>query len=146
MLKYYVFLFLIVGIALFYVFIKDPCNQQLKTDFSDKYPSYEIVGSGASEGSPESVRCHISYRKPDSEEIYEDLWLYLKSRSGWKFSKIIETRQQDQSDGTDEAPPRNGDPEASTGGAELLHPSDRGSQYASHAYSKQFDRSRVQRI
>lgn len=132
MLKYYAFLFLIVGIALFYVFIKDPCNQQLKTDFSDKYPGYEILDTGASEGSPESVRCHISYQKPDSEEIYEDLWLYQRSRSGWKFSRILETRTKEQADGTDDERPRSGDPEASTGGAELLHHPDRGTQYASH--------------
>jgi len=100
MLKYYAFLLLILGIGLYYVFIKDPCNQQLRTDFSNKYPSYKILDSGASEGSPESVRCHISYRKPDSNQIYEDVWLYKDSGRGWEFSKIVESHKAEQT-GTD---------------------------------------------
>jgi len=96
MLKYYVFAFLIVGIALFYAFLKDPCNRQLRTDFSNKYPSYKILESGASEGSPESVRCHISYQKLDSEQIYEDIWLYLYADSRWKFSRVLETPKREQ--------------------------------------------------
>ena len=91
MTKYYVFLILIVGTALFYAFLSDPCNRRLKTDFSNMYPGYKIVDTGASEGSRESVRCHISYQKPDSEQIYEDIWLYRHSGSGWKFSRILET-------------------------------------------------------
>ena len=91
MSKYYAFLFLIFGIALYYVFIKDPCNNQLRTDFSNRYPGYEILDHGPSEGSRETVRCHISYRKPDSEEVYEDIWLYQDSGRGWEFFKILET-------------------------------------------------------
>jgi hypothetical protein len=90
MLKYFVLLFVVVGLALFYVFIKDPCNQQVKTDFLAKYPSYEILDSSPAEGSPESVRCHISYRKPDSEEIFEAIWLYMHTKRGWEFSKTLE--------------------------------------------------------
>ncbi|MBW2289414.1 MAG: hypothetical protein JRG90_16530 [Deltaproteobacteria bacterium] len=112
MLKYYIFLFLIVGIGLFYVFIKDPCNRQLETDFSNKHPSYKILNSGASEGSPESVRCHISYRKPDSEQIYEDIWLYQDSGRGWEFSRILVTGKTEQTDGDRDAGPRIGDAEA----------------------------------
>ena len=96
MLKYYVLLVLILGIALFYVFLKDPCNRQLRTDFSNKYPSYTILDSGAREGSLDSVHCHVSYRKPDSEQIYEDIWLYQDLGSGWNFSRILETRERAQ--------------------------------------------------
>jgi hypothetical protein len=99
MLKYYAFLALIVAIALYYVFIRDPCNQLLSTDFSNRHPSYKILSSGASEGSPESVRCHISYRKPDSEQIHEDIWLYQYSKRGWQFAKIIGTRELGPTDG-----------------------------------------------
>lgn len=112
MSKYYVFPILIVGIALFYVFVKDPCNAQLRTDFSNKYPGYEILNSGASEGSPESVRCHISYRKPDGEQILEDIWLYQDSGRGWEFAKIITTGRKEQAhEGRDEHP-RDDDREA----------------------------------
>lgn len=96
MMKYYVLLFLIVGAALFYVYLKDPCHQQLRAEFSDKYPSYEILNSDAVEGSPESVRCQISYRKPDSEEIYQDTWVYQDKGRGWEFSKILEAPESEQ--------------------------------------------------
>ena len=134
MWKYYLFLFLILGIALFYVYIKDPCNQQLRTDFSDKYPSYKILNSSASEGSPESVRCHVSYQKPDSEQIHEETWLYKHTGRGWEFSRILAPSAAEQTGGAHDERPRNGDREASTGGAELLQHPDRVSQYASHTY------------
>lgn len=96
MLKYYILLFLAAGIALYYVFLQDPCNRLLRTDFSDKHPDYEIVDSGSREGSTDSVHCHIYYKKPGSEQIYEDVWLYESSASGWNFSRIIETREMRQ--------------------------------------------------
>lgn len=91
MLKYYIALFLIAGAALFYIFLEDPCSNQLRADFSDKYPGYKILFSGSVEGSPDSVQCHISYQKPDNKQVYEDVWLYQNSDSGWKFSRILET-------------------------------------------------------
>ncbi len=96
MLKYYVLLFLILGIGLYYVFLQDPCNRQLRTDFSNKYPSYTIAFSRTEEGSPDSVHCHAFYRKPDSEQTYEEIWLYQNLGSGWKFSRILETPKREQ--------------------------------------------------
>jgi len=96
MWKYYIGLFLIAGIALYFVFITDPCNSQLGKDFSDKYPDYEVLYSGAGDGSPDSVQCHITYKKPDSDQVYEDVWLYLNAGSGWGFSKILQTQKKEQ--------------------------------------------------
>jgi hypothetical protein len=96
MLKYYIGLFLIAGITLFYIFLKDPCNQQLKTDFSNKYPNYEFLYSGAGEGSTDNVQCHVAYKKPDSEQIYEDTWLYQNLGNGWQFSRILEAQKKVQ--------------------------------------------------
>ncbi len=96
MLKYYVLLFVVVGLALFYVFLEDPCHQQLRTDFSAMYPSYEILDSGAAEGSPETVRCHITYRKPDGDQVYQDTWLYQRTDTDWKFSRILETQEKEE--------------------------------------------------
>ena len=98
MFKYYVLMFLVIVIASFYAFLKDPCNVLVKADFSDKYPSYTILDSGAAEGSPESVRCHVSYRKADSAQVHEDIWLYRYSGSGWKFSRILGTPEREQTD------------------------------------------------
>ena len=96
MLKYYIALFLVAGLVLFYIFITDPCNSQIRTDFSNKYPDYEILFSGAGEGSTDIVQCHISYQKPDSKQIYEDVWLYQDSGNGWEFSKILSAQKTQQ--------------------------------------------------
>ena len=94
MAKYYIALFLIAGAALYYVFLQDPCSQQLKADFSGKYPDYEIMVTGASEGSPNSVQCHVTYQKPDSDKVFEDVWLYQNLGNGWEFSRILRTEEK----------------------------------------------------
>ncbi len=91
MLKYYVLLFAVLCAALYFVYLEDPCHQQLRTDFSARHPSYVILDSGADEGSPETVRCHVSYRKPDGGQIYRDIWLYQRADTGWEFARIVET-------------------------------------------------------
>jgi hypothetical protein len=93
-LKYYVLLFIVLGVALFYVFVRDPCNQQVRDDFAARYPGYEILDSSPAEGSPERVRCQISYRKPEDEQIYRDTWLYLYAKDGWSFAKILEAGEK----------------------------------------------------
>ena len=93
MLKYYIALFLAAGVALYYVFLQDPCGQLVKADFSSKFSDYEILSTGASEGSTESVLCHISYLKPDSQQVSEDVWMYKKSAEGWAFSRIVKTAE-----------------------------------------------------
>ncbi|MAG34017.1 MAG: hypothetical protein CL908_24320 [Deltaproteobacteria bacterium] len=87
------FLLAIFMLAVFFVYIKDPCNQQVRTDFSNEYPSFKILNSGVSDGSPESVRCHVSYEKPASEQVYEDIWLYQHTDRGWEFVKIVDSRK-----------------------------------------------------
>jgi hypothetical protein len=96
MSKYYLLMVLVVGIALYFVYLKDPCHQQLRTDFSSKYPGHEILNAEALEGSPESVRCTVSYRKLASGEIFEDIWLYQDLGKGWEFLKIVRTQQKEQ--------------------------------------------------
>ena len=96
MLKYYIVLFLIAGGVLFYVFSQDPCNTLVKTDFANKYPGYKILSSGAGEGSPDSVLCHISYQKPDGKQVYKDVWAYQNSDSGWRFSRILGGNESEQ--------------------------------------------------
>ena len=89
MWKYYFILVLVMGAALYYVFSVDPCNRTLRADFSRQYPDYKILDSGSREGSPDEVQCHIRYQKPDSEQVYEDIWLYQNSESGWTFSSVL---------------------------------------------------------
>jgi len=94
MLKYYIALFLVAGIALYYVFTTDPCSSQLRQDFSARYPDYEFLYSGAGEASANNVQCHMAYEKPGSKDIYEDVWLYQNSGSGWEFAAIISSHEQ----------------------------------------------------
>jgi hypothetical protein len=96
MAKYYIVLFVILGIVLFYIFLQDPCNNMARADFANEHPGYEILDSVAGEGSPEKVQCHIYYKKPDSERIYEDVWLYQKSVGDWSLSSILETGKQEE--------------------------------------------------
>ena len=91
MAKYYFILVLIMGAVLYYIFLEDPCNNMVRADFSAKNPGYEILNSGAGEGTPDNVQCHIHYQKPDSEEIYEEVWLYQKVGSDWSLSGVLET-------------------------------------------------------
>ena len=96
MLKYYLFAIAIVGIALLYAFNADPCNKLVRTDFASRHPDYRILDSDAEQGSRETVRCRIAYRKPDSGRIYEDVWLYKNEKSNWRFSRVLETRTRDE--------------------------------------------------
>jgi hypothetical protein len=96
MAKYYIILVLILGGVLFYIFLEDPCNKILRADFSEQYPSYKILDSGSREGSPSEVQCHIRYQRPDSEQAYEDIWLYKNSGSGWVFSSVLVAQKKEQ--------------------------------------------------
>jgi hypothetical protein len=96
MVKYYFLLALVAAGFLVYVFLQDPCNQTLRADFSEKHPGYKILDSSAVEGSPESVSCHIYYKKPDSQQVYEDVWLYVKPDGEWQFSRILESGKKKQ--------------------------------------------------
>ncbi len=89
MWKYFALAALVVALAFLYVSMRNPCSMQVKADFSDKHPDYTLLDTGASEGSPESVRCNVSFQKPDSEQVYEETWLYRYSRQGWRFSRIL---------------------------------------------------------
>lgn len=95
MWKYYVLLTVVLVLGLYYVYVADPCRSQIRAEFSGQYPGYEILSSDAESGSPQSVRCRIVYKQPDSEQPHEQLWLYLNSDTGWKFSKVLEAPKGD---------------------------------------------------
>lgn len=94
MAKYYLLLGLAFLGVLLYVFLQDPCSNTLRTDFSTKYPGYEILDTSAGEKSTDSVQCHIRYRTPDSAQTFEDVWLYQDLGSGWSFSSILEEQKK----------------------------------------------------
>ena len=91
MLKYWVFMLVVLGALLVYSYFSDPCIGRVRRDFSEKHPGYEVVSSDAESGSAESVRCVISYRKPDSRQVHEEVWWYRNAGGGWALFKILET-------------------------------------------------------
>lgn len=94
MAKYYFLLVLIMGAVLYYVYSGDPCYKNVRGDFARQFPDYEIRGSGSAEGSPQSVQCHISYLKPDDEQVYKDIWVYENQGKGWIFSRVLVAEEQ----------------------------------------------------
>lgn len=96
MWKYYALLFVAVGLVLAYVYVADPCNRLLRTDFMKANPSYVILDSNAESGAPESVHCRISYKKPGDDLIYEDVWVYMYGETSWEFSGIAESGRKKQ--------------------------------------------------
>ena len=87
--KYYLILSVIFGALLFYIFTQDPCNNLFRANFASKYPDYKILDTGSLEGTPKTVQCRIYYNKVDSDQVYEDIWLYQNVGSGWEFSSIV---------------------------------------------------------
>jgi len=94
MAKYYFLLVLIMGSVLYFVYSEDPCYKNSRADFSRQFPDYKILDSGSTEGSPQSVQCHIRYSKPDNKIVYKDIWLYENQGDGWSFSKILVKEEQ----------------------------------------------------
>jgi len=96
MWKYYLIMFAVLVGVLWYTYEADPCNRLLRTDFARQNPAYELLSSEAHSGSPESVHCQISYRKPGDEGVYEATWLYGFQDKGWRFSRVVETEKPKQ--------------------------------------------------
>jgi len=80
-------------------------SQATIADFSNKYPSYTIRNFGAGEGDSgglgvvagsRNIHCYILYQKPDSEQVYEDIWLYQQLGTGWNFSRIVATNERNE--------------------------------------------------
>jgi hypothetical protein len=98
MAKYYLLLFAVVTLALLYAFVEDPCNRLVRMEFLEKHPGYVILASDAGEGSPESVRCQITYRSPQDGQVYRDVWLYQHESKGadrgWRFTRAVETERK----------------------------------------------------
>lgn len=90
MWKYYVMLFGAVALVLAYTYVADPCNRLLKADFARMHPGWWLLSSEAERGSPESVRCRISYRKPESPVVHEEVWVYHFRDTAWEFSRVAE--------------------------------------------------------
>jgi hypothetical protein len=90
MAKYYLLAIAVVGLALYYAYNTDPCNRLVRTDFASRHPDYQIIDSDPEQGSPESVRCRIVYRKPDSDQPQEAVWLYKHEKKGWRLYRASE--------------------------------------------------------
>lgn len=91
MWKYYLVIFAALVLVLGYTWVADPCNRLARADFAERNPSFAILDSGADGGSPASVHCHVTYRKPADDEVYEDIWVYQRTTTAWQFDRVAET-------------------------------------------------------
>ncbi|MBW2416560.1 MAG: hypothetical protein JRG76_18860 [Deltaproteobacteria bacterium] len=90
MWKYWVFMLVVLGLALVYAYLSDPCIGLVRSEFSARYPDRQLVSSDADSGSPESVRCVVSYRESGSQEVESEVWWYRNKPDGWQLYKILE--------------------------------------------------------
>jgi hypothetical protein len=90
MWKYWAIMFVALLSVLAYTYLADPCNRLLRADFALRHPGDEIIDTGAEKGSPESVHCHVSYRKPGEQSRYEEVWLYQYEGTRWEFARVVE--------------------------------------------------------
>jgi hypothetical protein len=100
MSRYAALLAAVVALGSLYASLADPCNRRVRLEFAQRHPGFVILGSGAAEGSPASVRCRVSYRRPGDDAVYEDVWRYQRPRRrGWELAGVLEA-------GTRRQPPR----------------------------------------
>jgi hypothetical protein len=95
MWKYMALMFVVFVLSMYYVYVSDPCRSQMFEEFEAKYPGYEIIDTDADEGSPESVRCRIFYRKPGGVVTHEQLWLYRNAGDGWHFARLLQSTDEE---------------------------------------------------
>lgn len=97
MLKYWIFMGVVLITLLVYSYFMDPCISRVRRAFTEKHPDYELVSSDADSGSPESVRCVVSYRTPEDPQVHEQVWWYRDRGDGWELYKILEPEAAEKS-------------------------------------------------
>jgi hypothetical protein len=57
-----------------------PSEEQVKNDFRAEYPTYELLSAIVGEGDGDAAYYHIRYKKPNDDQTYEQIWLYLRQK------------------------------------------------------------------
>jgi hypothetical protein len=54
----------------------------VKNDFRSANPNYAPISAIVGEGHGDAGYYHIGYTKPNDNQIYEQIWLYLRQEDG----------------------------------------------------------------
>ena len=71
-------IFLIVVFALVLLGCGSPDAERVKNDFRAENPSFTPISAGVGEGHSDAAYFHIRYLKPGDDQVYEQVWLYLR--------------------------------------------------------------------
>ena len=74
---------LLICILTFFCFACNfPSEEQVKNDFRSANPTYVPISAIVGEGDGDAVYYHIRYTKPNDNQTYEEIWLYLRQNDG----------------------------------------------------------------
>ncbi len=59
-----------------------PSEQQVKDEFKAANPTFQPRSAVVGEGHGDAGYYHIQYKKPDDDQTYEQIWLYLRDKNG----------------------------------------------------------------
>jgi len=80
-------------ILLLFVFACKPDfdSKRIKIDFSEEFPTYKFISSDFGIKG-DSTFVNIKFKKPTSERIWVDKWIYVIDSKGWILDKTGKTR------------------------------------------------------
>jgi hypothetical protein len=90
MARYWIFMLVLLGALLVYAYYSDPCIGLVRGEFQARHPDWELVATDAESGSPESVRCVVSYRAPESRDVKRVIWWYRNDGGDWALFKVLD--------------------------------------------------------
>jgi hypothetical protein len=79
-------IFFVGLVVIFYTFVIRDHNElyeTVKTDFADKYPTYEFIDCGVGEGDLVVAYVHVRFKRPGDDKIQEEVWQYWDTDSVW---------------------------------------------------------------
>ena len=81
-----IFITIIIGLGLFYIWFRGS-NENVRRDFLEKNPTFEIVDLYAGEKSADIATYHIKYTRPNKDTIYEYVAVYHRCNDNeWRLS------------------------------------------------------------
>lgn len=79
------FLTIIFFIVVIFLNCGQPDKKKVVESFLQENPGTKVLSVKSGEGDADSIYFHIKYRKPEGQNVYEDVWLYLRNKNGEWF-------------------------------------------------------------
>lgn len=82
-----IFITIILGLGLFYIWFSRSDNQNVKREFLENNPTFEIVDLYAGDKNSDIATYHIKYTKPNNSRVYEHIAVYHRCNDNeWRLS------------------------------------------------------------